>query len=66
MIDLSYLKRLNNVCSVNNIDFIDGLSTLEKKVSHYVQRDTKNNKFVEFFPVKQYDRAMSVIERYYR
>jgi hypothetical protein len=35
-------------------------------VEGFIKASNMYIKFVEFFPVKQYDRAMDVIERYYK
>ena len=64
--DLSYLKRVLRVCAENNIEVIDGLNTLERKVSQYINRDLNNRKRVEKNPTEQYNRGMDVIERYYK
>ena len=41
---MNYLKRMHRVCVENNIGFIEGLSTLERKVGQYIERDENNNK----------------------
>ena len=67
MYSLNYLKDVLRICKTYNLDPVEGLDTLERKVTQYIGRDLANNKYVNLMkPETQYKRGVAVIKEYYK